>query len=118
MEVAPVGGTVEDPLGDPRVGVPGDRPRLPDGTTATIEPDATIYLAAQWHLRQVEGAADGDWLFTTNGNKQMTANAVVRVINDARRELGVAVAPARVDRKGITGDRWLTRWGVSLQELL
>jgi hypothetical protein len=37
----------------------------------------------------------------------------VQVIN-ARRELGVAVAPARIDRRPVTGDRW----SISIQELL
>jgi hypothetical protein len=92
--------------------------RLPDATTVTIEPDAAIYLTAQWHLRRMAGAADNDLLFTTAGNKPLSASALVTVITTARRELGVAVAPARIDRKGTTGDRWLTRWGVSIQELL
>lgn len=45
--------------------------RLPDGTTVDIEPDARIYLTAQWHLRMLTGARDGDPLITGSRGKPL-----------------------------------------------
>lgn len=91
---------------------------LADGEEVTVEPDARVFLTAQWHLRQLQGATDDALLFPTRAGGTLSASSLVQVINDARRELGVAVAPARIGRKPSTGDRWITRWGISIQELL
>jgi hypothetical protein len=66
----------------------------------------------------VGAADDAALLFPTRVGGPLRASSLVQVINDARRKLGVAVAPARIDRKPITVDRWITRWGVCIQELL
>ena len=91
--------------------------RLADGNVVDIEPDAAVYLTAQWHLRMQQGADDGALLLPGHRGRPIAERAVVQIINDARRELGVAVAPARPDRKPVTGHRWTTRWGISIQEL-
>jgi hypothetical protein len=96
----------------------GTRVTVPRSADVELEPDSAIFLSAQLHLRTLQGAEGGDWLFPARGHKPLSASAVVQVINDARRELGVAVAPARIDRKPVAGDRWFTRWGISIQELL
>jgi hypothetical protein len=89
-----------------------------DGRSVAVEPAARAFVEAQQHLRDRQGADASDPLFATRVGAPMSATALVTVINTARRELGVAVAPARQDRKAVSGDRWMTRWGVSLQELL
>ncbi len=79
-------------------------------------------LASSWWHNSTCAPARGQRLLTrcsqTRDGAPMSASAMVTVIHNARRELGVAVAPARQDRKPIFGDRWMTRWGVSVQELL
>lgn len=98
---------------DPQTG----QVRLPDGAIVDVPREARPFLAAQVHLRRGGSAADGALLFPARGGGSVSASGVAQVINDARRELGVAVAPARLDRKPVTGDRWFTRWGISLREL-
>lgn len=93
----------------------------PDDRTVDVEAAAQVFLRAQAHLRHIQGATGADPLFVTKHGRArnvLTENALVAVITKARQELGVAVAPARLDRKAITSSRWLTRWGVSIQELL
>lgn len=91
--------------------------RLADGSVVDIEPDAAVYLRAQWHLRMSQGADDRALLFPGHQDRPIAERAVVQIINDTRREVGVAVAPARPDRKPVTGNRWSTRWGISIKEL-
>jgi integrase len=89
-----------------------------DGTIVELEPASLPFVTAQHALRRIQGAVDGDPLLPSKTGTALSENTLVNVINTARRELGVAVAPTRQDRKAITGDRWTTRWGISLQELL
>ena len=90
---------------------------LSDGTAVEVAEVARLFLTAQVHLRRQQDHDSAAPLFPTRQGKPLSGQAIAQVINDARRELGVAVAPARLDRKPVTGDRWFTRWGVSLTEL-
>ena len=90
---------------------------LPDNAPVQVQAEAQLFVTAQVQLRHLQGANDRDLLFPNRLNKALSGSAIAQVINDARRELGVAVAPDRLDRKPVTGDRWFTRWGVCLQEL-
>lgn len=90
---------------------------LADGTTVQVAEPARLFLTAQVHLRRHQDHDQAALLFPTRQGKPLSGQAIAQVINDARRELGVAIAPDRCDRKPVTGDRWFTRWGVSLTEL-
>lgn len=90
---------------------------LPDGTSVAVPADARLFLTAQAQLRRLRGADTAAPLFPASHGRALSGAAVAQVINDARRELGVAVASDRLDRKPVTGDRWFTRWGISLKEL-
>lgn len=88
------------------------------GTRYRVEEHARIFLTAQQHYRRLHGAAGDDPLFVRSDCRAYAARAFATIIKTTRRELGVAVASARIDRTTVTGDRWYTRWGICIQELL
>lgn len=83
-----------------------------------VDEHAGIFLTAQQRYRRLHGAGDDDLLFARPSGTPYAARAFATIIKTTRRELGVAVAPARIDRTAPTAHRWTHRWGVSIQELL
>lgn len=89
-----------------------------DGVAYDVEAPARIFCEAQQTYRRLEGATDGDPFIATKDGTPVGPRALASGIKAARRELGVAVAAARIDRAVPDPQRWMMRWGVSIQDLL
>lgn len=88
------------------------------GRTVPVEAEAQVFVRAQLLLREPETLARPAAVLLPAGNgRRTTETALARVITEARRELGVAVNPVRMDRKRVTGTRWALRWGLKLHGL-
>lgn len=90
---------------------------LPNGRRVLIEDGAHHYLYAQQLTRLLHGAAGDDPLLAGPAGEPLAERAVANVLLTARLELGLNLTGPRMERRSPTGDRWTTRWGVSIQEL-
>lgn len=89
----------------------------PDGGHLPIEEGAEQYLHAQATVRRLHGAPAHASLLAGADDKPLTERAISTVLTRARLETGLNVTAPRIERRYPTGDRWTTRWGLSIQEL-
>jgi hypothetical protein len=94
----------------------GDHVRL-DGTWTRTEPGTAVYLRAALALRALHGADPSDPLLAHPDGKPVRERALADAISAARSETGLVVTSRLVARKRLLGDRWYTRWGLSIQPL-
>ena len=87
------------------------------GATRAIETAAQIYLRAQLLERAADGAAAGAPLLVSDHGRAMATRPIADVLTRVRVETGLAFTSRRVARERLAGDRWQTRWGISLQPL-
>ena len=90
---------------------------LPTGRRVHIEDGAHHHVHAQKLARLLHGAASDDVLITDPDGRPLAERAIANVLTTARLELGVNLTGLRAERRSPTGDRWYTRWGISIQEL-
>jgi hypothetical protein len=90
---------------------------LPSGRRVRVEDGAHHYLYAQQLTRLLHGAAGDEPLLAGPAGEPLAERAVANVLLTARLELGMNLTGPRMERRSPTGDRWTTRWGVSIQEL-
>lgn len=90
---------------------------LPSGRRIQVEDGAHHYLYAQQLTRMLHGAAGDDPLLAGPAGEPLAERGIANVLLTARLELGLNLTGPRVERRTPTGDRWTTRWGVSIQEL-
>ncbi|TPG12908.1 hypothetical protein [Pedococcus bigeumensis] len=90
---------------------------LPTGRRVHIEDGAHRYVHAQKLARLMNGAANDEPLIADADGRPLVQRAIATVLNTARLELGLNLTGLRSERRSPTGDRWYTRWGISIQEL-
>lgn len=90
---------------------------LPSGRRVHIEDGAHHHVHAQQLLRHLNGANGDDPLLTDADGRPLRERAAANIISTARLELGINLTGLRTERRAPTGDRWYTRWGISMQEL-
>lgn len=90
---------------------------LIDGHWRCTEPGTAVYLRAMLALRQFHGAEPHQQLLAQPDGSLPRERAFADAISAARTETGVAVTSRLVARLRLSGDRWHTRWGVSVQRL-
>ncbi|MFC8502469.1 hypothetical protein ACFUC1_08920 [Pedococcus sp. NPDC057267] len=90
---------------------------LPSGRRLHIEEGAHRLVHAQKLARHLNGAHGDDPLVTDPDGRPLSERAAATVVMTARLELGLNLTGLRVERRSPTGDRWASRWGISIQEL-
>lgn len=90
---------------------------LPNGRRVHVEDGAHHYLYAQQLTRLLHGAAGDDPLLAGPAGEPLAERTIATVLLTARLDLGLNLTGPRVERRSPTGDRWTTRWGLSIQEL-
>ena len=81
------------------------------------ETGTAVYLRAMLTLRQLHCVEPHEPLLAHPDGDLLRDRTVADVISAARAETGVTVTSRLVARKRVVGDRWYTRWGVSVQRL-
>ena len=89
----------------------------PDGRRVAVEDGAAPYLYAQKLARLIQGAPGDAPLLINDTGAALRERALADILTTARIELGLNLVGLRAERRQPTGDRWLTRWGLSIQEL-
>lgn len=89
----------------------------PDGACIPIEADARRFLAAARAERLLAGAGPGDPLLVAPGGRAASARWVANQAHAARTTFGVPLTSAGITSRSTSGDRWATRWGLTLMDL-
>lgn len=92
---------------------------LPSGALSrqgSVPQDAWVYLRALRLERITSGAGPQDALFADARGEEITGRALTRAVDDAARELGLAIASVRTVKES-RGRSWIDAVGVSVQPL-
>lgn len=96
----------------------------PDGSTVqlperevTIEPAARRYVRAASYSRLLSGAGPQDSLLVTPAGRRPAARWVSLQATNARETFGLPLTSATITGRSTSGDRWASRWGLTLIEL-
>lgn len=88
-----------------------------NGRTVTIDEAARKYIRAAVHSRRLSGAGPDDILLLTPTGARPAARWVGLQALTARQTFGLPLTSATITGRTTGGDRWATRWGLTLIEL-
>lgn len=88
-----------------------------EGQTVPIEDSARKFVRAAVHERLLAGAGPDEPLLTTPGGAHPRPRWVAAQASAARGTFGLPLASGAISGKTTTGDRWASRWGLTLMDL-